>query len=156
MTYRIKAVIAFLFAAVLAAGCTSRIGDFTTVSTKNVNMDDEYQRVGSTEGSDGTFLVGQPDMKTAVDNALENADASAKYLTNARIYGTSYPFYSKVTVEGDAWAPVSGADAGGEIYRLKTTKNGKFLVSEDGSEKIKVFGAGDASPALQPNGERSR
>lgn len=155
MPYQLKATFCILFAAVLAVGCTTRIGDFTTVSTKNVDMNSQYQQVGSTEGTDGAFF-GQPDMKTAVDNALENSDASAKYLTNARIYTTQYPLYTKVTVEGDAWVPSSGADAGGEIYRLETTEEGKFLVSEDGSEKIKVFSSGDASPALQRKAERSR
>ncbi|WP_208427323.1 MULTISPECIES: hypothetical protein [Salinibacter] len=142
MKRRFKVLSTVLLAVLIAAGCSSRIGDFTTVSTKNVNMNAEYQKVGSTEGSDGAVLIGQPDLKTAVDNALENAGSNTRYLTNARIIGTSYPFYSKITVEGDAWKPVSGADAEGEIYRLKETKKGKFLISEDGSEKIEVFESG--------------
>jgi hypothetical protein len=134
-----------LLAFFLAAGCSARIGDFTTVSTKNVNMNAKYQQVGSTEGSDGAFL-GQPDMKLAVDNALENAKSNAKYLTNARIIGTNYPFYAKITVEGDAWAPVSGANIEGDVYRLKKTKKGYFLISEDGSEKVEVFKSVNTSP----------
>ncbi|MBB4088244.1 hypothetical protein [Salinibacter ruber] len=139
MKRRFKASLTVLLAVLFVTGCSSRIGDFTTVSTKNVNMNAEYQKVGSTEGSDGAVLIGQPDLKTAVDNALENAGSDTRYLTNARIIGTSYPFYSKITVEGDAWKPVSGADAEGEVYRLEKTKKGKFLISEDGSEKIEVF-----------------
>lgn len=144
MKRRFKTFSAALLTVLLVAGCSSRIGDFTTVSTKNVDMNAEYQKVGSTEGSDGAIIIGEPDLKTAVDNALENADANAKYLTNARIVGTSYPFYSEITVEGDAWGPASGADAEGEVYRLEKTKKGKFLISEDGSEKIKVLESPEA------------
>lgn len=147
MKRRFKTLFAVLLAVLLVAGCSSRIGDFTTVSTKNVDMNAEYQKVGTTEGSDGAVIIGQPDLKTAVDNALENAEANAKYLTNARIIGTTYPFYSEITVEGDAWEPVSGADAEGEVYRLEETEKGKFLISEDGSEKIKVFESAETDSA---------
>lgn len=156
MTYRARAAFTVFLALFLVTGCTTRIGDFTTVSTKNVSMNEEYQKAGSTEGSDGTFLFGQPDMKTAVDNALENADSNARYLTNARILGTSYPFYSKITVEGDAWVPVNGADAEGEVYQLEKTEEGRFLVSEDGTEKIKVLKPGEADLEAQRKVEKSR
>jgi hypothetical protein len=113
------------------------------VTTQNVNMGEEYQKVGSTEGEDGGFFQ-TPDMKLAVDQALDNAGSSATYLTNARIFRvTGIPFWVKIRVSGDAWAPVSAAEADevdGKVYHLKVTDAGKYLVSEDGSEKVKVFG----------------
>ena len=130
----------------LLAGCSNRIGDFTIVSTKNVGFGQEYNQMGSTEGSDSIFLFGSPDMKTAVDNALENAGENARYLTNARIVQTVVFGYNKITVEGDAWAPSNMSDASGETYRLEQTEEGKFLVSEDGSKRIEVFQVSQVEP----------
>lgn len=130
----------------LLTGCSSLIGDFTIVSTKNVGMDTEYQRVGSTAGSDGA-LFGAPSLKIAVDNALDGAGPDAAYLTNARIFDVFYPFYSQIKVEGDAWAPVTSSSADSETYRLQETKDGKFLVSEDGSDKIEVLNTNEISTA---------
>ena len=140
-------VLSMFLAVLLLAGCSSRIGDFTTVSTKNVNMDAEYQRVGSAEGADGALFFLSPDMKLAVDNALDSAGTGAVYLTDARIFAVSYPFYSQIKVEGDAWAPATSSSADSETYRLQETEDGKFLVSEDGSEKIEVLNANEISTA---------
>jgi hypothetical protein len=135
-----KSLLVLVAGAMLLAGCSTRIADFTMVTTENVDMDEEYQKVGQTKGSDSAIIFGVPDQKLAVDDALENADAT--YLTNARLIQTAYTgFYLKLEVTGDAWAPVESAEAEGvkgKIYELKKTDNGKFLVSEDGSEKVKV------------------
>lgn len=139
MAYRLKAVLSVLLMTFLLAGCSNRIGDFTIVSTKNVGFGQEYNQMGSTKGSDSVFLFGSPDMKTAVDNALENAGGSARYLTNARIMQTTILGYNKITVEGDAWAPSSMSDAGGDTHRLERSEEGLFLVSEDGSERLEVL-----------------
>ena len=139
-------ILSMFLVAFLLTGCSSLIGDFTIVSSKNVGMDTEYQRVGSTEGSDGA-LFGTPSLKIAVDNALTNAGADAAYLTNARIFDVFYPFYSQIKVEGDAWAPVTSSSADSEIYRLQETEDGKFLVSEDGSDRIEVLNANEISTA---------
>lgn len=140
---RVKSVVLLVVAAALLSGCATRIGDFTMVTTQNVNMGQEYQKVGSTTGEDGGFFQ-SPDMKLAVDQALENAGSNATYITNARIFRvTGIPFWQKMRVTGDAWAPVSAAEADnveGKVYHLKTTDAGKFLVSEDGTDKVKVVG----------------
>ena len=141
-------ILSMFLVAFLLTGCSSLIGDFTIVSSKNVGMDTEYQRVGSTEGSDGAFLS-TPSLKIAVDNALTNAESNAAYLTNARIFSVSYVIlpYTKIKVEGDAWAPVTSSSADSETYRLQETEDGKFLVSEDGSDRIEVLNANEISTA---------
>lgn len=79
-------------------------------------------------------------LKLAVDQALENAGAEATYLTHVRIYSTGFLFWSRMQVDGEAWAPAeSVADAEGAVYHLETTEASSFLVSEDGSDRIEVF-----------------
>lgn len=139
----VKSILVLAAGVVLLAGCTTRVADFTIVSTENVGMEQEYEKIGSTTG-EHTAWFGQPDMKLAVDNALSNAGSGAAYLTNARILTVQNinPFTSAFRVTGDAWAPVSSARADEvEGYHLKTTDAGKFLVSEDGTDKVKVVGS---------------
>lgn len=124
-------------------GCTGLIGDFTMATTKNVSMDESHQRIGKTEGAHGKFFT-SPSLKLAVDQALENAGPEATYLTNVRIHNTFFWFWSKMRVEGEAWAPsdmISNADASSsEVYRLEVTETGQqYLVSADGSDRIEVF-----------------
>ena len=99
-----------------------------------------HQRVGKTEGQHGK-VFSPPSLKLAVDQALENAGPEAAYLTNVRIHNTSFLFWSRMRVEGEAWAPAeSVANADGPVYYLETTDGTSYLVREDGGEKIKVFG----------------
>ena len=58
----------------LSTGCTQRLVDFTAISTKNVKM--ASSEVGSrVEGADCVpvvfFPLGQPNMKEAIDRAIE-------------------------------------------------------------------------------------
>ena len=127
------------FVALTLSGCSGLMGDFTMATTKNVSMDETHQRVGKTEGEHGKVFT-TPSLKLAVDRALDNAGPEATYLTNVRIHHTYFWFWSKMRVTGEAWAP-SGtvSDADSEVYRLETTADGRFLVSEDGSDRIEVF-----------------
>lgn len=144
MAYRFKAILSVLLMTFFLAGCSNLIGDFTIASTKNVGFGQEYNQMGKTEGSDSIWLLGNPDMKIAVDNALENAGQNARYLTNVRIERTAYFGYVKLTVTGDAWAPSNMSDADGETYRLERTEEGAVLVSEDGSERVELFEPSEA------------
>jgi hypothetical protein len=63
------------FLLLLSVGCTTRIGDFTVISTKNcaVAVEKSGQRV---EGEDSVHIIlgiptGTPNLKTAVDNAIQ-------------------------------------------------------------------------------------
>ena len=156
MAYLNKGALGVLLAVVFLAGCSTRIADFTTVSTKNVDMDAEYQKVGDTEGTDGAFFFLRPDLKLAVDAALSSAGSNAKYLTNARVHAVSYPFYNKIEVKGDAWAPANTANADGPVYELEKAGEGTFLVSEDGSERIKVFKSSEHTLESEPRVKQAR
>jgi hypothetical protein len=89
-----------LFCACLfLTGCSHNLGDFTLISSKNVNLADfsnaKAEETGEkTRGEDCQHIIvfvptGVPNMKTAVDRALESKDAYM--LTNARL--TSSFFY---------------------------------------------------------------
>lgn len=73
-----KQVILMLFASSIlltAEGCTTRLGDFTMLSTKNVDVSGVKQgdRQSGEDCVNHILLIplGQPDMKNAIDRALE-------------------------------------------------------------------------------------
>ena len=94
------------------SGCTSRIGDFTVVSTSNINLNNGKFVTGERiKGKDSVPIVivpfGSPDMETAVENAvftnknncvvgLENVTLSYEYLSLI-LFG-----YRSYNVEGNA------------------------------------------------------
>ena len=87
-----KSIAVVIFAAALATGCTRRMGDFTYISTKNLNLakftTEDSQKAQPVTGEDQKWIVilpgSVPNVEDAVDRALEGSDAQA--LTNARIY----------------------------------------------------------------------
>lgn len=76
-----KKIIGVLVTAAVLSGCAHRIGDFTVASTKNINVEDSLHRVdydNRVTGKDVKHIVvifptGQPNMKEAMDNAIEKA-----------------------------------------------------------------------------------
>ncbi len=63
-------------AAAMLCGCMARIADFTAVSTKNADI--PGQRLPRVQGEDMSSIVlffptGQPNIKTAVDDALQKS-----------------------------------------------------------------------------------
>lgn len=99
----------------LVNGCSQRIGDFTVISTKNMELGQKYVRTTL----DGTKAVGidakpiiviiplgQPNVKEAVDKALEKNGADV--LTDVVVYYDTFyiPYIygeTKYRVEGTAW-----------------------------------------------------
>jgi hypothetical protein len=80
-----------------AAGCATRLGDFTVLATKNVNLarfnSEKAENSPEVTGYDSKpvifiFSTGQPNLKEAVDRAEESGDAMA--LTNVVVYRTDY------------------------------------------------------------------
>lgn len=73
-----------LFVAMTLSACTQRIVDYTVISTKNVDISQlaDYKRSDSRiEGIDKVHLVfgiptGTPNMKEAIDRAIESAPGS--------------------------------------------------------------------------------
>ncbi len=84
------------------AGCATRIGDFTVISTQNVDFSKLAQVDLSTsqkiEGEDiKTF--GQPSLEEAIDDALEKGGGNV--LVNASLYIYQGFFRSGYQVKGD-------------------------------------------------------
>ena len=90
----------------LSTGCTQRLVDFTAISTKNVKM--ASSEVGSrVEGADCVpvvfFPLGQPNMKEAIDRAIEKSGANYDALIDGVVYAKVQSFvFGRVcyTVEG--------------------------------------------------------
>src|SRR5215831_7677684 len=77
-----------LFVLTAFVGCTTRIGDFTVISTKNCDVaaGGKFVKKGSFEGDDMALMIlfiptGFPNLKTAVDKCIEAGDGDL--ITNA-------------------------------------------------------------------------
>ena len=76
-----KNVIALIIVSLLISGCAHRIGDFTVASTKNMNIKSALHKVDFDKrlvGKDVKHIIfffptGIPNMKEAMDNAIEKA-----------------------------------------------------------------------------------
>lgn len=81
---RAQLVCAAFFMVMVLPGCTDRLGDFTMISTKNVDLSDA--EVNLSKGRRATeddckpiviiFPIGRPDLKEAVDSALEEGQGN--------------------------------------------------------------------------------
>lgn len=116
------------------SGCSVRIGDFTTLSTKNVTLSDKFVKVGRFADDDMAWSVlfipfGFPDMKTAVDNLLDHNGGDL--VTNAVLTAYSMPLIivsqRGYKVEGDVWKKASMGDLmnGEELFDLATMPDGR-------------------------------
>jgi uncharacterized membrane protein len=99
--------------AVVLAGCTTvtRIGDFTIVSSKNIDLSrgaDFKRGTNRVKGEDIVVITGfnvpsTPNMKTAIDRAIEYVPGAVALLDGVISQKTiSYPFYTRMgyVVEG--------------------------------------------------------
>lgn len=105
--------------AFLTAGCAHRVGDFTVASTKNMDIKDTLHRVDESErlvDRDTAHIIfffptGIPNMKEAMDNAIEQRQGAVGL--------------SNVTVKrGGFWIPfLYGQDyfeiEGNPVYEVK-------------------------------------
>jgi hypothetical protein len=98
-----RKLLALPFLALAAMGCSStRIGDFTALSTKNVyakNVDiTKLPKKEGVEGEDVRFLGIGANFKDAVDKALEAGGGNV--MIDAAFYMESRPFASGYRVRG--------------------------------------------------------
>jgi hypothetical protein len=131
-------VILFSF---LIVGCSTRIGDFTLMSTKNVEIGGKYKKLDQRyKGSDSKpiilgFPIGNPDLKQAVDNCIESG--KGVLITNAVIDFSFFTIFiygqRTYTVTGDVWVRADVSDLSNpniELYELHATADdGLELVS---------------------------
>lgn len=91
-----KAAIAIILGAVIASGCTIRVADMTVGSTKNYNINSsKFIKGPRVTGEDRhpviIFPIGIPNMKTAMDNAIEQ-DKCAVGLSDVVITSLHHSF----------------------------------------------------------------
>lgn len=91
---RIKMLVALCVAWLVCGGCTSRLVDFTVISSKNVEglKFDPAGKGARVEGSDSVwwflaFPLGQPNLKNAIDRAIESAGPGYDALIDGVVYG---------------------------------------------------------------------
>jgi hypothetical protein len=92
-----KNFIAIIFAYLLLSGCANRIGDFTMVSSKNVDLTKgaDFKRSLQRVKAEDTvpiilgIPIGLPNMKTALDHAIEQTPGAVA-LTDSVITQKSF------------------------------------------------------------------
>lgn len=95
----------------MTTGCTTRLGDFTVLSTKNVNLANFNTQAAENAcpvvGEDSKIIIiipgAPPNLEEAVDDALESSNSYA--LTNAAIY---YKFWWVPYIVGEQKFEVKG------------------------------------------------
>lgn len=91
----LKRVSVFLFGLFLLSGCTIRMVDFTVISTKNARVP-SVEKGPRTEGKDCVvvflFPWGIPNMKEAIDNAIESAGPEYDALVDGVVYMQNHNF----------------------------------------------------------------
>jgi hypothetical protein len=138
-----------LFALVLVfliSGCSTRLGDFTILSTKNVELGAKYTKVGSGEADDMVTVVfvpfGQPNIENAIDALLKKLDGDL--VTNAVVTYDYYAFLIGTMgygVTGDVWkrTDLGNLHDNSDVYSLQNEGEDFFLVNDNDSlDKHKV------------------
>jgi hypothetical protein len=79
----------------LLSGCTVRIVDFTAISTKNTNI--KASKTGQRVSAEDCvpvilFPLGIPNMKEAIDRAIEKAGPGYDALTDGVVYSVQQAF----------------------------------------------------------------
>ncbi len=101
-----KSILVLACACVILVGCSVRVGDFTLISTKNVEIGGKYTKGARQEAEDKAFSFlfpfGAPNLKTAVDRCIEAGNG--ELLTNVVINYTA-PFIGPFgyNIVGDVW-----------------------------------------------------
>jgi hypothetical protein len=123
------------------------------MSTKNVNIGEEYTEIGNCTGEDTKYIalgvpLGTPSMKTAADNCLENSDGSL--ITNAVIKSRTVNFVlggsNTIIVEGTVFGEASTSqvqDPSAETFTLIGPEDELRLVSNQRPEDIRDVQAAD-------------
>lgn len=80
----------------MLSGCSLRVTDFTVISTKNVNVPVK-QQAARTKGEDCVAVVlvplGVPNLKEAIDKAIENAGPGYDALIDGVAYFDNFNFF---------------------------------------------------------------
>ena len=105
----------FLFLLLLLfIGCSTRVADFTIISTRNVDMDGNYELVGTkVEGKDMIPIItyipmGSPSIEDAIDDALNSVDGDIMTDVTVRSNVLWFFYFGTHTyvVVGDVWKKI--------------------------------------------------
>tara|TARA_Y100001935_G_C17156180_1_gene432932 strand:+ start:272 stop:604 length:333 start_codon:yes stop_codon:yes gene_type:complete len=103
----------FLFLLLFTA-CSTRVADFTIISTRNIDMDGNYELVESkVKGKDVTPIIayiplGSPSIEDAIDDALDSVDGDIMTDVTVRSNVLWFIYFGTYTyvVVGDVWKKV--------------------------------------------------
>ena len=122
-------------------GCTQRVGDFTVISTRNVDLNANYVRVErSVKGEDKkpiiiVFNMGFPNLKEAIDDALSKVDDGVIITDVSLTYRWFYIPYiygeTAYEVEGDVWKKIEDTSSiitGNEEIYTAVEHNGELTL----------------------------
>jgi hypothetical protein len=132
---KFKSLLLVAIAALTLSSCSIRLVDFTTISSKNVDLNIDRTKGVKTEGKKTYFLGIGWNIKDAMDIALEKAGPEYDLLIDGVVRYGSYPFVSTVTVEGVAVSSSQMvADLGEDGY--KEWLQGKEVMTEENAVVI--------------------
>lgn len=99
----IKLSIALMFVAMLSfSSCSTRLVDFTVISSKNHSLNIDVSQGTQVSGSSIGFLGMGTSIKDAMDKALESAGPGYDILVDGVVRVKNYVFVSGFQVEGTA------------------------------------------------------
>ena len=117
--YSRKVIVGCFLVLTLLAGCTRRIADFTVISTKNVSIENMTRAENRVVGEHCVpvffFPIGAPDLKEAIDNAIEQAGPQYTALVDGVVY-----YKNKSFIFGTVCFEVEGTP-------VTTSRSGAFL-----------------------------
>lgn len=99
---KIKSLALVMITIMTLSSCSTRLVDYTVISSKNVDLNIDRAQGKKTEGKKSYFLGIGFNLKDAIDIALESAGPEYDMLVDGVVRYGSYPFVSTVTVEGTA------------------------------------------------------
>ncbi|NOR45784.1 MAG: hypothetical protein GQ534_09390 [Candidatus Delongbacteria bacterium] len=102
MKKRIKMYLMVIALVLSITSCTTRLVDFTVISTKNAEMRIDKTKGVQTEGKASYFLGMGLNLKDALDNAFEKAGPKYDLLIDGVVTIQNLPFVSIIRVKGIA------------------------------------------------------
>ena len=127
---KFKGLIIAALAVMTLSSCSTRLVDYTVISSKNVDLNIDRAQGKKTEGKKSYFLGLGFNLKDAIDIALESAGPEYDMLVDGVVRYGSYPFVSTVTVEGTAVSTSKMVGALGKEGFQEWLKGKEILTAE--------------------------
>lgn len=141
------------------SSCNVRIGDFTAISTKNVDIGSKYVKTGTFEAEDAAWIIlviptGVPNLKTAVDKCLEAG--GGEFATNVVLTNISLPLILATKtgygIKADVWKRASTSDLSDpnqEIFEMRIKADGtrELISTKNSGESYAVYNGMNAEIA---------